>query len=312
MASVRGSNGRFSDKTARLKKQMKFDPRLDKPIDLSRVSMAMIRPWAQEKLTALMGGIEDEVVVEYALNEMEKGDSRTFDGKDMQIALVPFIGEKGARTFMRELVDLLTEDSPALATDKREAAKKVIDQIVSGGGRGTDAATGSANQRPSIPPPPPTVARESSAHNHQLQPIPSTGRVPPQRDSSSLAPSAGRKRWDQPPPARTAAAAAVDRCASSRADEQVSGRSDPVRHRDATASAWRTSDHTRLRSPDRRHYEERGRDRSVDRGGHRRCRSRSRSRDDGCARSRDRRMRRREPPGPPPDLEEERRRGRMY
>lgn len=63
-------DSRFSDKDARLLKSMKFDPILDKKVDMRKVNLGVMRPWVTKRVVELVG-LEDEVVVEYAMELLE-------------------------------------------------------------------------------------------------------------------------------------------------------------------------------------------------------------------------------------------------
>lgn len=63
-------DSRFSDKDARLLKFIKFDPILDKKVDMRKVNLVVMRPWVTKKVVELVG-LEDEVVVEYAMELLE-------------------------------------------------------------------------------------------------------------------------------------------------------------------------------------------------------------------------------------------------
>lgn len=63
-------DSRFSDKDARLLKTMKFDPVLDKKVDMRKVNLGVMRPWVTKRVVELVG-LEDEVVVEYAMELLE-------------------------------------------------------------------------------------------------------------------------------------------------------------------------------------------------------------------------------------------------
>lgn len=63
-------DSRFSDKDARLLKSMKFDPILDKKVDMRKVNLGVMRPWVTKRVVELVG-LEDEVVIEYAMELLE-------------------------------------------------------------------------------------------------------------------------------------------------------------------------------------------------------------------------------------------------
>ena len=61
---------RFSDKELKLLKSMKFPPEFDKKVDMRKVNLQVIRPWVTKKVIELVG-IEDELVIEYAMGLLE-------------------------------------------------------------------------------------------------------------------------------------------------------------------------------------------------------------------------------------------------
>lgn len=49
---------------------MKFEPILDKKVDMRKVNLGVMRPWVTKRVVELVG-LEDEVVVEYAMELLE-------------------------------------------------------------------------------------------------------------------------------------------------------------------------------------------------------------------------------------------------
>lgn len=64
-------DNRFSDKEKKLLKTIKFADNVTKKVDMSKVKLETIKPWITTKITELMGGIEDDVLVEYVFNQLE-------------------------------------------------------------------------------------------------------------------------------------------------------------------------------------------------------------------------------------------------
>ncbi|EFX85677.1 hypothetical protein DAPPUDRAFT_313769 [Daphnia pulex] len=64
-------DNRFSDKEKKLLKTIKFAENVTKKVDMSKVKLETIKPWITTKITELMGGIEDDVLVEYVFNQLE-------------------------------------------------------------------------------------------------------------------------------------------------------------------------------------------------------------------------------------------------
>jgi len=64
-------DNRFSDKEKKLLKQIKFAENVTKKVDMTKVKLDTIKPWITSKITELLGGMEDDVVVEYVFNQLE-------------------------------------------------------------------------------------------------------------------------------------------------------------------------------------------------------------------------------------------------
>ncbi|KAG0365555.1 hypothetical protein BGX24_004096, partial [Mortierella sp. AD032] len=93
---------RFSDKTKKLLRSMNFPPEFNQKVDMKKVNMKIIRDWMAERVIQLLG-IEDEVVVEYAIGMLEEPSP---DPKTMQINLQGFL-DKNTQLFVLELWKLL-------------------------------------------------------------------------------------------------------------------------------------------------------------------------------------------------------------
>ena len=63
-------DNRFSDKHKKLLKQMKFSESLALKVDTSKVDLNVLRPWVTKRITEILG-MEDEVVVEFVINQLE-------------------------------------------------------------------------------------------------------------------------------------------------------------------------------------------------------------------------------------------------
>ncbi|KAJ7598911.1 PWI domain-containing protein [Mycena floridula] len=96
---------RFSDKEQKLLRSMKFPSEFDRKVDMRKVNLNLIRPWIAKKVTELVG-MDDEVVVEYAMGILE--EEQTPDPKKMQINLTGFL-TKDTPAFMTALWKLLLE-----------------------------------------------------------------------------------------------------------------------------------------------------------------------------------------------------------
>jgi hypothetical protein len=58
-------------KEAKLLKTMKFPPSFATPLDLARVNWEAVRPWVTERVTAILGGVEDDVLIEYLMEQLQ-------------------------------------------------------------------------------------------------------------------------------------------------------------------------------------------------------------------------------------------------
>ncbi|KAM1803417.1 hypothetical protein ACFX12_029402 [Malus domestica] len=92
---------RFSNKQAKLMKSQKFAPELEHLVDMSKVSMDVMRPWIANRATELLG-FEDEVLINFIYGLLEG----KVNGKEIQISLTGFM-EKNTVKFMKELWTLL-------------------------------------------------------------------------------------------------------------------------------------------------------------------------------------------------------------
>ncbi|KRX48602.1 Serine/arginine repetitive matrix protein 1 [Trichinella murrelli] len=105
----RGTNSeqdlRFSNKQKKLLKTLKFEDSLNTKVDMKRIDLDVMRLWITKRVSEILG-MEDDVVVEFVLNQLEEED---MDPRNMQINLTGFLNAKKAREFMGELWDLLID-----------------------------------------------------------------------------------------------------------------------------------------------------------------------------------------------------------
>uniref|UniRef100_A0A452FHU6 PWI domain-containing protein n=1 Tax=Capra hircus TaxID=9925 RepID=A0A452FHU6_CAPHI len=64
-------DNRFSNKQKKLLKQLKFAECLEKKVDMSKVNLEVIKPWITKRVTEILG-FEDDVVIEFIFNQLEK------------------------------------------------------------------------------------------------------------------------------------------------------------------------------------------------------------------------------------------------
>ncbi|OUC47552.1 PWI domain protein [Trichinella nativa] len=96
---------RFSNKQKKLLKTLKFEDSLNTKVDMKRIDLDVMRLWITKRVSEILG-MEDDVVVEFVLNQLEEED---MDPRNMQINLTGFLNAKKAREFMGELWDLLID-----------------------------------------------------------------------------------------------------------------------------------------------------------------------------------------------------------
>lgn len=97
-------DSRFGDKQKRLMKQMTFPKEFSQKVDLTRVSWETMKPWIATRVTELMGGVEDDVLIGYIFSQVE--DKKKIDPRELQINLTGFL-EKNTSLFCKELWNLL-------------------------------------------------------------------------------------------------------------------------------------------------------------------------------------------------------------
>jgi hypothetical protein len=55
---------------------MKFPPSFATPLDLSGVDWEAVRPWVARRVTAILGGVEDDVLIEYLMEQLQGTEVR--------------------------------------------------------------------------------------------------------------------------------------------------------------------------------------------------------------------------------------------
>jgi hypothetical protein len=63
---------RTCSKEKKLMKSMKFPKELDVAVDLKKVNMDVIKPWIAKRVTELLDGLEDEVLIGLVYNQLEQ------------------------------------------------------------------------------------------------------------------------------------------------------------------------------------------------------------------------------------------------
>jgi len=95
---------RFSDKEKKLLKGMKFPLEYTTKVDMKKVNLEVIKPWISKKVTELLNGFEDEVLIAYIISLLE--EKQNPDPKLLQINITGFLATD-ASDFMLQLWKLL-------------------------------------------------------------------------------------------------------------------------------------------------------------------------------------------------------------
>jgi len=105
---------------------------LKEKADLTKCNLDVIKPWMARRITEILGGIEDDVVIEYAFSLLEDKNPCP---RQMQINLTGFLNAKRSREFMAELWQMLlaaqkTVDGipPQLVNEKIQQLKKAAEE----------------------------------------------------------------------------------------------------------------------------------------------------------------------------------------
>mmetsp|Transcript_118018 Transcript_118018/g.252058 ORF Transcript_118018/g.252058 Transcript_118018/m.252058 type:complete len:211 (+) Transcript_118018:128-760(+) len=89
----------------KLAKEGRFPEHFSRKVDITKVSMEVIKPWIAQRITELMG-FEDEVVVEYCISNLEEArtpeNDKGLDPKLLQVNMTAFM-ERKAAPFCSEL-----------------------------------------------------------------------------------------------------------------------------------------------------------------------------------------------------------------
>ncbi|WFD18805.1 hypothetical protein MCAP1_001016 [Malassezia caprae] len=140
----------FKDKEKVLLQTSKFPSVFSERVDMSKVSVPVMRPWIATRVEQMLG-FEDEVLVEFIVGLLEA--EQYPDPRKMQIALTGFL-EKRAPPFMHELWGHLlsaqvsvggvprafVEQKKREMQAQREEHASMMDQVRTRGPRGPDRA----------------------------------------------------------------------------------------------------------------------------------------------------------------------------
>lgn len=71
---------------------MKFPPEFSTKVDLTKVNWDTMKPWIAKRITELLGGLEDEVLIAYVIEQLEgKKVSRGEACKGARCVLAPAV-----------------------------------------------------------------------------------------------------------------------------------------------------------------------------------------------------------------------------
>lgn len=101
-------DSRFSNKEQKLLKSLskEFPPEFSKKVDLTRVNWDSLKPWIEKRVSELLGGLEDEILLNFIFESVV--GRKNIDPRKLQISLMGFL-EKDSGTFCKELWTLLQD-----------------------------------------------------------------------------------------------------------------------------------------------------------------------------------------------------------
>lgn len=67
-----GQDPRFSNKTKAAMKNMKFPKELDAKVDMKKVNKPVMQEWIAKRVTELLGGLEEEVLIGLIFNYLDQ------------------------------------------------------------------------------------------------------------------------------------------------------------------------------------------------------------------------------------------------
>ncbi|KAF4668670.1 ATP-dependent RNA helicase ddx55, partial [Perkinsus olseni] len=266
----------------KLMAKMKFPKSFEKPVDLNRINVDVLRPWVTDRITDIIG-TEDEIVIDYALEQITATPDHTeVDPREMQLSLTGFL-QRGAAPFCEELWEMLlsAQDSPAGVPAqlvdrkkremmrKKEEAEKVKREIEERKAAAEAAAKKESESTYYPPPPPgPLLIPTAPAFDTRVR----RGPIRPPSPGSKTGVPAATPPGEKPPPPPPGMAE----------DSHSQGSDLPVRRRRERSqdSERRGRGRSSSRSPRGEEVEQNGRESRSRDGRRRRSRSRSGRRDD--------------------------------
>eukprot|EP00933_Yihiella_yeosuensis_P021580 TRINITY_DN17051_c0_g2_i1.p1 TRINITY_DN17051_c0_g2~~TRINITY_DN17051_c0_g2_i1.p1 ORF type:complete len:256 (-),score=63.74 TRINITY_DN17051_c0_g2_i1:91-858(-) len=124
-----------------LSKNKQFPEHFSQKVEMSKVSMDVMKPWIAKRITELMG-FEDDIVVDFCVAQLEENHEKGLDPKMLQVNMTGFM-ERKAAPFCSELWKHLLSamESPVGVPrefidqkkdelkQKREEAERVQDEL---------------------------------------------------------------------------------------------------------------------------------------------------------------------------------------
>mmetsp|Transcript_15344 Transcript_15344/g.43531 ORF Transcript_15344/g.43531 Transcript_15344/m.43531 type:complete len:202 (+) Transcript_15344:70-675(+) len=142
-----------------MEKKGRFPQHYTRKVDMSKVSMDIVKPWIAKRITELLG-FEDEIVVQFCITQLEEKSEKGLDPKVLQVNLTGFM-ERKAAPFCSELWThlLSAQESPVGVPrqfidekkeelkQKREEAERVQEELKRRRQDLEEAARGAAPER---------------------------------------------------------------------------------------------------------------------------------------------------------------------
>ena len=108
-------DSQFSNKEERQLKALnkEFPLEIRKKVDPSKVQWESIKPWIAKRTTELLGGLEDDILINFIIDMVE--DKKVLDPRRIYISLTGFL-EQNTGVFVKELWTLLIDASSSSET----------------------------------------------------------------------------------------------------------------------------------------------------------------------------------------------------
>ncbi|CAE7853714.1 Srrm1 [Symbiodinium sp. KB8] len=94
-----------------MQKNKRFPDHYAQKVDISKVSMDVMKPWIAKRITEMLG-FEDDIVVDFCVAQLSEPGDKGLDPKMLQVNLTGFL-ERKAGSFVSELWQhLLSAQAP--------------------------------------------------------------------------------------------------------------------------------------------------------------------------------------------------------